>query len=1462
MAPKPKSQDQKRRPNLDIAGRQGRSRYTKSTNFDSVQQLAQLGQIIPLVFAKQRGTEGNYTGGIRVETDLLHSQMVSNGSSQLLYALTSLGMTELGNKPTYEGLAIGDLLIRDFSPYKSRVYFNGNPGEDNRLTQNNLYNESKLWKADNAEDRFEDQSDVFAVRKAHNNSWQPFFSGARTPSTSTQFGCFKPLPNGHRFYLPFELVLVINKSGKTTKEASRTKRNKLELPWPRMCGITKETSKEVTYTVFNDNRDPAWWDAPGTEEFNVKEPKFKPFGIEDVVSIQDETKIIADENLQENQQYLIGGSLAMLIRRETSDIWEKGFDGNRKYIFKIEERFTQFPATPVATSDYQGASAEALLTSPDPANGGAFPWERATIQQAAVASITNSRPCDITEIGIKSEVWRRMNGSINFNSIPTWETIEEYEKDGANITVGGVNAYMRRYSFFRLYGRKLGGDTWHDLTSHSNIRAFAVLGSSPVSKYNTLQIEQPELGIYEYRFVPVCGAEFYKANRTSICLLDARGIVDTGCHKYQINISGIGTFKITITGVVAGINPDNSEWIVNTSDIPEDFGNTGGIETLDRYETDDTIPNVATPGKKETKYSRAKANEYTVIRTGGDRITDRTFLWNGSIIKNYTAIDDETIQTTENGKTFEYSPGVIKEEGADGYWKDTNGGNPQYDLGSNTNSSSSFQECVWQGSNGKWNYEWNGRTEIANISATDEWVVKPNSSYRYKRSGNLVKEQWLPVEDQTDKYKKRSGELKKGARRRKDSEIYDFYLDGKNVGSGTLSRPLIYKVSNLERWKVSSLIQADAYINDEKGYIEATPGIKQRYGVKWGVVLDGKRHRYWADGIEVANVDKSVGVVSVGDMTYQKVFTEALLVGERSDLPCWPIITYRHAESSITQEFKYNSIPTYAIMRSQYIDPEPEYSEIIRTRINLTPVQPTIKLDVPVRYTNEGEENATAKATVYYYPDADGGSGKITWNITEGGDDYKVNQEVRIGDKTMNPYDQTRKGPLTKITRLENSEFDDDRRLGYAKTLEPGTNYFPLNAICDYYINDTDTSSHADSPEHTLVFCNEIVKQSGNEVPKFENLTLLGLKLTNSKEWSSFNNFSAYIELGIKVKCLEQKNDPIKATNYFPNIAYALLTDSRLGAGDAIGPASVNKEAMTISAKFCEANGFYWDGVIADAENLREFIYENAGYILCDFTVIGGKFGLQPSLPYGSDYVIDTAGKPQIKALFTDGVVRKAEVSFLSPEERQPFQAVCLYREETKNGFAETRSLRMRFSDETDDLPIEEFDLTGFCTSVTHVRMFTRVALMLRRKVDHSIKFETTPQAAMSLNPGEYFKFASKVTHTERFASGVIDQSGNVISSERTTGTISIVYWEPGTTALKTAQLNISANYTTNQTALYGCLWSKVSDSENTRVYKCESLSYAEDGLVEVAGSYTPLTNSGSLAILDWNSNTFFEENS
>jgi hypothetical protein len=247
-------------------------------------------------------------------------------------------------------------------------------------------------------------------------------------------------------------------------------------------------------------------------------------------------------------------------------------------------------------------------------------------------------------------------------------------------------------------------------------------------------------------------------------------------------------------------------------------------------------------------------------------------------------------------------------------------------------------------------------------------------------------------------------------------------------------------------------------------------------------------------------------------------------------------------------------------------------------------------------------------------------------------------------------------------------------------------------------------------------------------------------------------------------------------------------------------------------------------------------------------------------VPYGSNYKINNK-KPEIKALYTDGNMKNMTISFLTPEERQPFQGVCIFRKEKTNAFPELRTMTMRLKSGSENDPIEKFDCSGFMTSETHARMFLRYALKIRQLVDHGIKFETTPQSAMNMEPGEYFRVASKSTHTDRFTSGSVDFAGNITSSQ-TYGegvSITVVYWKPGSTDLSEITTTVSGNKVT-QSALFGCLFCEKTTNSESRVYKCESLSYADDGLVEVTGSSTPLNADGELALLDWNENDSFIE--
>jgi hypothetical protein len=319
-----------------------------------------------------------------------------------------------------------------------------------------------------------------------------------------------------------------------------------------------------------------------------------------------------------------------------------------------------------------------------------------------------------------------------------------------------------------------------------------------------------------------------------------------------------------------------------------------------------------------------------------------------------------------------------------------------------------------------------------------------------------------------------------------------------------------------------------------------------------------------------------------------------------------------------------------------------------------------------------------------------------------------------------------------------------------------------------------------------------------------------------------------------------------------------------MGAGQRVPRSSVDRDAMTGAAQFCAANGFYWDGVIGDRINLRDWIFEQAGYCLLNFTIIGGRFALTPAVTFNpSTGVVDSSIPVPISALFTDGNMRNMQVTWLPATQRKLFKAVVSYREEVENGFSINKTLRIRVADAyggTDADPEEAFDLTTFCTSRLHAETFAQYALLVRKEVDHTISFETTPGVAASLAPGAYIKVVSEATHTSRFNNGSINSEGNITGTTAPqNGTFDIIYWRKGDTEVRTGTVQVNDSAVTDPSFFNIVFTVGVSASE-TRCYQIEAISINDDGFVEVTGTHQPLNALGGLATIDFSYDKFIGE--
>ena len=96
--------------------------------------------------------------------------------------------------------------------------------------------------------------------------------------------------------------------------------------------------------------------------------------------------------------------------------------------------------------------------------------------------------------------------------------------------------------------------------------------------------------------------------------------------------------------------------------------------------------------------------------------------------------------------------------------------------------------------------------------------------------------------------------------------------------------------------------------------------------------------------------------------------------------------------------------------------------------------------------------------------------------------------------------------------------------------------------------------------------------------------------------------------------------------------------------------------------------------------------------------------------------------------------------------------------------------------------------MTQFCTSREQAIKFAKFALRLRQTVDHSIQFETTPDAAHNLKPGDYIRAAVSIQHqekelgfTDRLKTGSVAPDGTIQFNQGVTdGLFSVYYWKPG----------------------------------------------------------------------------------
>ncbi len=1291
LTPKPDTRQGSNRRTADIGGTR---RFAPQFGFNSVQDLANLGDIIPLVFANYETIGGKHYGGVRVNSQLLWSQIISLGRYQQLKILAMFSLGELADNPDFKGYAIGDLLLHNYNDKKIKLINNNIPF----IRKGSVSNKEKF--------------------KINNQEW---FSGTRNPTTQAVFGLSNPVPNATYFRLPYELLRISPDLNDDTVPPARqtlAKRRKNLGKWPARAGFIKieniggasssqiklgnqdiPKDAKIYYQIIGagsvgDNRayQKDWRDKVGND------PGYMKHGVEDVNAISQTKREKADNDISYGEQYMLGTAL---VRCEVADAnpWENGVN-DRSYKFVVLEA-GRIQCTP---NEHLGTHVN------NPAwynNTGKYfelfrrndkfyyqqymndlynPATTYTLQKATIGTVSDNRTCEITEIGLKSKVFKQMSFP-NVNSKPPEADLDEIYKGKSSLSLGNVNKYIKRYSFFKLQIRQAGVDptpNWQDVvpsssqvSSHSGL--FCIEGSSPEVQYNYIRIEHLK-NQYEYRFLPWAGTNVIKTVESNgsikVNLLNANNAVyDTDVKSFTSTISNIIIkFAGNREKVLTKTDLSNPEWNLGTSDQHQSTsritqsGIVQGLNGDTQYSSDSAAPLIKYTGESQTQWTRF------------------------------------------------YAPG----------------GTSVYRAG----NSGSYSTVTYQGDN------------------------------------------------------------------------HTLILRG---GTGDAAG----KVFNL-------------YINPNHD----PDNVEQKAGPAWGNVVVG------------AYSEENVAAIFGGGKTVTGVEFHYTQQGSGLGGKMYPVI-----DPSIPGSGQDSSDPGYG---------HPIVTGYPKGRPDLYYVrqQETIQVESP-QYTgyprdvylqNNNNQNTNAKVRLNLWFNTSTRQSHAEWSYIAGtGSNFQNGESVYVPRVAATYYG-------TILPRQQLTVRVD----GFIRQVVEDIELNPYDAASDYWLFEGDQSSHLEGPEHEIVYCNEIVKDTTSN---YKDLAYAALEIDSSSEWTNFSQFSAYIQKGIKVhRLIENSNGP---THLFPDIAYALLTDSTLGAGEIINTRSVNDADMKEAAQFCKANRYFWDGMISNKVNLREFIFEQATYCLLDFVIIGGKFSLKPSLPFDGNKTIQPNKPIAISALFTDGNINDLNVSFFAPEDRQTFQANILYRSEKLNGFTETKSVVVRLDGHEND-PVETFDLSGFCTNEQHAKDFGKYIVSTKEKTTHLITFKTAPHYIEGLKPGDYIRVYSTTQHTDRFKNGAILEGGKVVSKDTITGSNDIYYWNSSKTEVDFAS-NVNFNNPSSLAAFAGSLFTIRTTNKTNQCYKVESITFGDDGLIELAGTHVPLIDIGNgqdarLAILDgWANEGRFE---
>ncbi len=561
------------------------TRYGPRPGFDSTQEVARLGSVIPIVFARREylpalnGRPEGWYGGCRVNLGLLWSQLISLGGSQMFR-----GVFLIGEGPMAEidpnGFAIGNNPLRSYDLATS-----GANEAAARLTLYSRLSGGRIRSTDRIAGRQAANDlgnvenagggDVFQIRST-GGVIRPDACAVSRPSSSTACGLYNTMGNGMGYRVNPPLRPTRQFATKPEGTEGDQKIDPVDDPvalgslwkarrmWSGRSGIvgtsTGVTSGEAWLSVgatFDYLLSPTT-DALTKIRFNSTNTDNDPGDADHAEACTDVALAVssrqrsADDALVVGDLYKCGSCLAILEQRFPADA-SFSSDGDNQPVgggqaitarFRVVRTGVLY-VTPSTEINPQGTGTTQYpfqvngsnnwdFSSVDPGPRYATGTGRGHLHRCAIADFTLAKPTRMIEIGLRSSVGIRGSGFANLRQAPTIKEINRMaggERGGQTLGRGkrlGIAIYQgsgRNFVEERYSFIRLSyrAEGASDFVELVDY-VFGVRGLAQQAQFNSLQIELPDnLRCAQIRLEPLSGWELRSGAASGLlAVLDAK----------------------------------------------------------------------------------------------------------------------------------------------------------------------------------------------------------------------------------------------------------------------------------------------------------------------------------------------------------------------------------------------------------------------------------------------------------------------------------------------------------------------------------------------------------------------------------------------------------------------------------------------------------------------------------------------------------------------------------------------------------------------------------------------------------------------------------------------------------------------------------------------------------------------------------------------------------------------------